>query len=107
MQKCKTQFQLSTLPAKKPTLNSNGHNCSESYLGCRLWKEQGREGSTDKRGETVEQSSELWEELPGCGVRTDAAASCGHQHNSDRIYLKAAGHFQKNFNADIQPDIYF
>ena len=34
MQKCKTQFQLSTLPAKKPTLNSNGHNCSESYLGC-------------------------------------------------------------------------
>ena len=61
----------------------------------------------DKRGETVEQSSELWEELPGCGVRTDAAASCGHQHNSDRIHLKAAGHFQKNFNADIQPDIYF
>ena len=58
-------------------------------------------------GETVEQSSELWEELPGCGVRTDAAASCGHQHNSDRIHLKAAGHFQKNFNADIQPDIYF
>ena len=60
-----------------------------------------------KRGETVEQSSELWEELPSCGVRTDAAASCGHQHNSDRIHLKAAGHFQKNFNADIQPDIYF
>ena len=61
----------------------------------------------DKRVETVEQSSELWEELPGCGVRTDAAASCGHQHNSDRIHFKTAGHFQKNFNADIQPDIYF